>query len=72
MASVCAEGIDRSNILKASLEAMRRALVGLPLAPRLALADGRDVPPGLPCDGRALVRATSARSRSPPRRSSPR
>jgi ribonuclease HII len=56
MASVCAEGIDRSNILKASLEAMRRALVGLPLAPRLALADGRDVPPGLPCEGRALVR----------------
>jgi ribonuclease HII len=56
MASVCAEGIDRSNILKASLEAMRRALVGLPLPARLALADGRDVPPGLPCPGRALIR----------------
>lgn len=56
MASVCAEGIDSSNILKASLEAMRRALCGLPVAPKFALADGRDVPPGLPCAGRALVR----------------
>jgi ribonuclease HII len=56
MASVCAEGIDRSDIRKASLEAMRRALVGLPLAPKLALADGRDVPPGLPCLGEALVK----------------
>jgi ribonuclease HII len=56
MASVCAEGIDRSDIRKASLEAMRRALVGLPLAPKLALADGRDVPPGLPCPGEALVK----------------
>jgi ribonuclease HII len=56
MASVSAEGIDASNILKASLEAMRRALVGLPITAKLALADGRDVPPGLPCAGRALVR----------------
>lgn len=56
MASVCAEGIDRSDIRKASLEAMRRALCGLPVAPMLALADGRDVPPGLPCPGEALVK----------------
>ena len=56
MASVSAEGIDAGNILKASLEAMRRSLAGLPVAARLALADGRDVPPGLPCQGRALVR----------------
>lgn len=56
MASVSAEGIDASNILKASLEAMRRALAGLPVPARLALADGRDVPPGLLCAGRALVR----------------
>ncbi len=70
MASISAEGIDASNILRASLEAMRRALCGLPLRPKLALADGRDVPPGLPCEGRALV--TSARSRSPPPRSWPR
>ena len=56
MASVCAEGIDRSDIRKASLEAMRRALAGLPVAARMALADGRDVPPGLPCHCQALVK----------------
>lgn len=55
-ASVAAEGIDTVNILRASLEAMRRALVALPLKPLLALADGRDVPPGLPCEGRAMVK----------------
>lgn len=55
-ASVSAEGIDGSNILRASLEAMRRAVCGLCMRPRLALADGRDVPPGLPCEGRALIR----------------
>lgn len=56
MASVSAEGIDGMNILRASLEAMRRAACGLSVRPKLALADGRDVPPGLPCEGRALVR----------------
>lgn len=56
MASISAEGIDDTNILRASLEAMRRALCGLSLEPKLALADGRDVPPGLPCAGRALVK----------------
>jgi ribonuclease HII len=56
VSSVCAEGIDRSNILRASLEAMRRALAALPLAARMALADGRDVPPGLPCDCKALIK----------------
>ncbi|MGE0501616.1 MAG: ribonuclease HII [Rhizobiaceae bacterium] len=55
-ASVSAEGIDRINILRASLEAMRRAVAALPVSPLLALADGRDVPPGLPCEGRAVVR----------------
>lgn len=55
-ASVAAEGIDTINILRASLEAMRRALRALPMRPMLALADGRDVPPGLPCEGRALVK----------------
>ncbi len=56
MASVSAEGIDGMNILRASLEAMRRAACGLPVRLKLALADGRDVPPGLPCQGRALVK----------------
>jgi ribonuclease HII len=56
MASVAAEGIDRINILRASLEAMRRAVCGLTVKPLLALADGRDVPAGLPCAGRALIK----------------
>lgn len=56
MASVSAEGIDTVNILRASLEAMRRAVCGLSVKPMLALADGRDVPPGLPCAGRALIK----------------
>jgi ribonuclease HII len=56
VSSVCAEGIDRINILRASLEAMRRALTALPVAPLMALADGRDVPPGLPCECKALIK----------------
>lgn len=56
VSSVCAEGIDRLNILRASLEAMRRALAALPVVPLMALADGRDVPPGLPCECKALVK----------------
>jgi ribonuclease HII len=55
-ASVAAEGIDTINILRASLQAMRRSVLALPVAPKLALADGRDVPPGLPCEGRALIK----------------
>ncbi|MBN9037929.1 MAG: ribonuclease HII [Rhizobiales bacterium] len=56
VASLSATAIDRINILRASLEAMRRALAGLSMAPALALADGRDVPPGLPCPARAVVK----------------
>jgi ribonuclease HII len=55
-ASLCAASIDAGDIRKASLEAMRRAVAGLCLAPRLVLADGRDVPPGLACAGRAVVK----------------
>lgn len=56
VASVSAGSIDASDIRKASLEAMRRALAGLPLPAKSALADGRDVPPGLACTCRALVK----------------
>lgn len=56
LASIAAAGIDRINILRASLEAMRRAAAGLSVEPRLALADGRDIPPGLRCAGRALIK----------------
>jgi ribonuclease HII len=47
--------IDRLNIRAASLEAMRRAVAGLAIRPRLALIDGRDVPPGLGCPGLAII-----------------
>lgn len=48
--------IDRINILRASLDAMRRAVHGLAIVPVHVLADGRDVPPGLPCRGEALIK----------------
>ena len=35
---------------------MRRAAAGLALKPQLALADGLDVPPGLICEGQAVVK----------------
>jgi ribonuclease HII len=60
--------IDRLNIRVATLDAMRRAVVALALRPDHAEFDGRDVPPGLPCpgtaiiDGDALVPAISAAS----------
>ncbi len=47
--------IDALNIRAASLEAMRRAVLGLAHRPALALIDGRDIPPGLPCPARAII-----------------
>ncbi|MBO3759066.1 ribonuclease HII [Ciceribacter sp. L1K23] len=55
IASSSAELIDRIDIRKASLDAMRRAVAGLPVPPAHVLADGRDIPPGLPCGADALV-----------------
>ncbi len=56
VASVSATGIDRINILRASLEAMRRALCGLSVKPLHALIDGRDIPPRLACGAEALIK----------------
>ena len=56
VASLSAASIDGSDIRKASLEAMRRALAGLCVSPVYALADGRDVPPGLCCEARAVIK----------------
>lgn len=56
LCSIPAEHIDATDIRKASLEAMRRAVAGLALAADHVLADGRDVPPGLPCPATALVK----------------
>ena len=46
--------IDRLNILQASLLAMRRAVEGLGVAPRMALIDGNQYP-SLVCAMRAIV-----------------
>lgn len=48
--------IDGTDIRKASLDAMRRAVLGLGLRPDFLLVDGRDVPPGIPCGGRAVIK----------------
>ncbi|MCL4187536.1 MAG: ribonuclease HII [Rhodobacteraceae bacterium] len=47
--------IDTMNIRQASLAAMARALAALPRPPAAVLVDGRDLPPGLPWPGEAVV-----------------
>ena len=54
------EEIDRLNIRQATFLAMRRAVEALSVAPEAALIDGKDVPPGLPCPGRAVVRGDAS------------
>jgi ribonuclease HII len=49
-----AREIDRINILRASLLAMRRAVVALGIAPDVALVDGNVAPP-LPCPVKTVV-----------------
>lgn len=51
--------IDGINILRASLDAMRRAVAGLSVAPAHVLVDGRDVPKGLSCSGTAVIKGDS-------------
>ncbi|WEX78186.1 ribonuclease HII [Sinorhizobium numidicum] len=59
IASSSATHIDTTDILKASLDAMRRAIDGLAIAARFALIDGRDVPQGLSCHAKAIVKGDS-------------
>lgn len=59
IASSSPRHIDARDIRKASLDAMRRAVAGLAIAPGHVLADGRDVPDGLICPGRAVVKGDS-------------
>jgi ribonuclease HII len=56
IASSSPRRIDGTDILKASLDAMRRAVCGLALSPSFVLVDGRDVPPGLSCPGKAVIK----------------
>jgi ribonuclease HII len=55
VASLSAESIDRSDIRKASLLAICRAVQGLSLQPAWVLVDGRDLPAGLPCPGQTII-----------------
>ena len=55
VASASVVEIDALNILRASLLAMRRAVVGLAVAPREVLVDGLHCP-DLECPARAVVR----------------
>lgn len=50
----CVEEIDRLNILRASLLAMRRAVLALPVVPVRALVDGNRCPE-LPCRVQAVI-----------------
>ena len=50
-----ADEIDHLNILQATLAGMRRALLGLTTAPRLARIDGNRLPKDLPCPAEALI-----------------
>lgn len=52
--AVCAEEIDRRNILRATLHAMRLAVADLPEPPELVLIDGNALPE-LPVPCRAIV-----------------
>jgi len=52
--------IDRLNIRGATLEAMRRAVAGLSIAPHRVIIDGKDVPPGLLMPGRAIIGGDSS------------
>lgn len=54
--SQSAEEIDRTDIRKASLEAMCRAVSALSIKAEHVLIDGRDVPSGLKVSGTALVK----------------
>ena len=56
VASSSPRKIDGTDIRKASLDAMRRALAALPVRPAHVLVDGRDLPDGLTCRGEAVVK----------------
>lgn len=56
LCSLSAHTIDHSNILAASLLAMKRCVDALPLQPDYALIDGNKTPAGLPCPALTLVK----------------
>lgn len=56
LCSLSAHTIDRSNILAASLLAMKRCVDALPIKADYALIDGNKMPQGLPCPALTLVK----------------
>lgn len=56
LCSLSANAIDTSNILAASLLAMKRCVDALPIQPDYALIDGNKTPAGLPCPALTLVK----------------
>jgi len=60
LAFASADEIDTHNIRMATLRAMGRAVAALHMRPRIALIDGRDVPPGLSCRSRAIIAGDAA------------
>lgn len=56
LCSLSPSTIDDSNILAASLLAMKRCVDALPITPDYALIDGNKSPAGLPCPALALVK----------------
>ncbi|MFT6659351.1 MAG: ribonuclease HII [Maritalea sp.] len=59
IASAPPSTIFELNIHGATLRAMAQAVKALSLAPDIALIDGRDIPPKLPCKGQALIKGDS-------------
>ncbi len=56
LSSLSADTIDNSNILAASLLAMKRCTDALTVQPDYALIDGNKIPAGLPCPAQTLVK----------------
>lgn len=56
---VSCEEIDSVNILRATMEGMRRAVAALVPAASHALIDGNCIPPNLPCSATALIKGDS-------------
>lgn len=52
--------IEETDIRRATLNAMRRAVEGLAHRPMAIVVDGRDVPPGMPCPCRAIIGGDAA------------
>ena len=58
--AVDVDEIDRTDILRATLAGMARAVAALHPCPTVALVDGNRLPPGLPCAARAIVRGDAS------------